>query len=77
MRNPFDRPERAVVRLVVPAGWPEPAPQEVELAALGEDVAASRSMAGLAAGGRARVGADLTVGGTPFGQQAEALVDVA
>ena len=78
VRNPYDRPERAVVRLVVPAGWPEPAPQEVELAPLGEDVARfALDLAGIAQVARARVGADLTVGGTPFGQQAEALVDVA
>ncbi|NUT54403.1 MAG: MBL fold metallo-hydrolase, partial [Thermoleophilia bacterium] len=36
VRNPFDRPERATVRLVVPAGWRDPEPQEVELAPLGE-----------------------------------------
>ena len=77
VRNPYDRPERAIVRLVVPAGWPEPAPQEVALAPLGDGVARfALDLAGIAPVARARVGADLTVGGTPFGQQAEALVAV-
>ncbi len=77
VRNPFDRPERAIVRLVVPAGWPEPAPQEVELAPLGEDaVRFALDLTGIAPMARARVATDLTVGGTPFGQQAEAVVEV-
>jgi len=75
VRNPFDRPETAVVRLVVPAGWAEPAPQEVALPPRGEAVLHFAAVAGPAAR-RARVGADLTVGGVPFGQQAEALVNV-
>jgi glyoxylase-like metal-dependent hydrolase (beta-lactamase superfamily II) len=76
VRNPFDREETAAVRLVVPAGWDEPAVQDVALAPRGEAVVRFA----VAAGGparRARVAADVTVGGTPFGQQAEALVDVA
>ena len=78
VRNPYDRPERAVVRLVVPAGWPEPEPQELELAPLDEDVVRfALDLTRIAPVTRARVGADLTVGGTPFGQQAEALVDIA
>lgn len=77
VRNPYDRPERAVVRLVVPTGWSEPEPREVELAPLGEGVVRfALDLTGIAPVARARVGADLTVGGTPFGQQAEALVDV-
>jgi glyoxylase-like metal-dependent hydrolase (beta-lactamase superfamily II) len=77
VRNPFDRPERATVRLVVPAGWPEPEPEELELPALGHDVVRfAVTLDGVAPVGRARVAADLTVGGTMFGQQAEALVDV-
>jgi len=77
VRNPFDRPEAARVRLVVPSGWPEPEPQELELAPLGEDaVRFELALAGVSPVARARVAADLTVGGTSFGQQAEALVDV-
>jgi glyoxylase-like metal-dependent hydrolase (beta-lactamase superfamily II) len=77
VRNPFDRPERAVVRLVVPPGWPEPAVHEVELDALGEETLRFRvETAGIAPVRRARLAADLTVGESPFGQQAEALLDV-
>ena len=77
VRNPFDRPERAAVRLVVPAGWPEPTAQEVELDALAEETIRFQiATTGVAAVRRARLAADLTVGETPFGQQAEALVDL-
>ena len=77
VRNPFDRPERATVRLVVPAGWPEPNLQSLELSALGEAVVRFElALVGVPPVARARVAADLTVGDTSFGQQAEALVDV-
>ena len=77
VRNPFDRAERATVRLVVPAGWPEPAPQEGDLPPLGEDtIRFELRLDGVAPVARARVAADLTVGETAFGQQAEALVTV-
>jgi hypothetical protein len=75
VRNPFDRPESAVVRLVVPRGWNEPQPQEIALAAHGEATVRFHVTPGRPAR-RARVAVDLTVGGVPFGQQAEALVDV-
>ena len=78
VRNPFDRPETALVQLVVPEDWPEPRPQSLELGPLGEGVArVELALAGVDPVVRARVAADLTVGNTPFGQQAEALVDVA
>jgi len=78
VRNPFDRPHRATVTLVVPAGWPVPAAQECELPAHGEDVVRFELRTdGATPVRRARIAVDLTVGGTPFGQQAEALVDVA
>jgi glyoxylase-like metal-dependent hydrolase (beta-lactamase superfamily II) len=77
VRNPFATPQPAQVRLVVPAGWPELEPQELQLAALGEDaVRFELTLAGVDPVVRARVAVDLTVGGTMFGQQAEALVDV-
>jgi glyoxylase-like metal-dependent hydrolase (beta-lactamase superfamily II) len=76
VRNPFDREESAVVRLVVPDGWAGPEPQEVRLAPRGETVLRFAVAAGEPVR-RARVAADVTVGGRPFGQQAEALVDVA
>jgi glyoxylase-like metal-dependent hydrolase (beta-lactamase superfamily II) len=77
VRNPFARPEPAVVALVVPAGWPQPEPEQVDLGPLAEDTVRFRlSTEGIAPVRRVRLAADLTVGGTPFGQQAEALVDV-
>jgi glyoxylase-like metal-dependent hydrolase (beta-lactamase superfamily II) len=77
VRNPFAAEETATVSLVVPAGW-EASPAERELAVEGQGEATVRfrvRVAGAPAR-RARVAADLTVGGTAFGQQAEALVDV-
>lgn len=75
VRNPFAHPATATVSLVVPDGWTAPAPQEVELAAHGEASPAFELVAGPPAR-RARVGADVTIDGTHFGQLAEALVDV-
>jgi glyoxylase-like metal-dependent hydrolase (beta-lactamase superfamily II) len=77
VQNPFDRSERAVVRLVVPCGWTaEPEAHDFEL---GENENA-RVMFRVSPDGapvrRARIAADLTVGEVRFGQQAEALVDV-
>jgi glyoxylase-like metal-dependent hydrolase (beta-lactamase superfamily II) len=77
VRNPFDRPEAAIVRLVVPDAWrAEPEAEEVELEEHGEAIVRFDVVVGDAPATRARVAADLTVGETPFGQQAEALVTV-
>jgi glyoxylase-like metal-dependent hydrolase (beta-lactamase superfamily II) len=74
VRNPFDRDEIATVRLVVPDGWSaSPSAQDVELEPNGEAVVAFRVVGDAADG---RIAADLTVGETRFGQQAEALVEV-
>jgi glyoxylase-like metal-dependent hydrolase (beta-lactamase superfamily II) len=71
VRNPFARAETASVRLVVPAGWTVSPPEHrVELDARGEAEVAFDVLAT----GPGRVAADLTVGETRFGQQAEALV---
>lgn len=75
VRNPFGREALARVALAVPAGWDEPGPQELVLAPHAEDVLRFELRAGAPAR-RARIGVDLTVDRTPFGQQAEALVDV-
>jgi hypothetical protein len=76
VRNPFARPAEAAVRLVVPAGWEaEPPEQAVGLDPRGEATVRFRARAGAPAV-RARVAADLTVADVPFGQQAEALVEV-
>jgi glyoxylase-like metal-dependent hydrolase (beta-lactamase superfamily II) len=74
VRNPFGHDATATVRLVVPDGWASsPAEQEAVLEAHGKAVM-TFNVATDSAGGR--IAADLTVGGTRFGQQAEALVDV-
>ena len=77
--NPFDRRETATVRLVVPPGWSAaPDVRTVELTPHGDAVAIFTVTVPEEAAGvrRARVAADLTVADVPFGQQAEALVDV-
>ncbi|MDX6437516.1 MAG: hypothetical protein QOF45_99 [Gaiellaceae bacterium] len=76
VRNPFERPAIASVRLAVPAGWPAPGAREAELEPRGEVVLRFSVVTGSEPRRRARVAADVTVDGTPFGQLAEALVDV-
>ena len=78
VRNPFDRDETATCGSSSPTGWAEPAARRrSRCRAHGE---ATRALRGDAPARTACAGrgsrADLTVGGTPFGQQAEALVDV-
>jgi glyoxylase-like metal-dependent hydrolase (beta-lactamase superfamily II) len=76
VRNPFPSAQTAVVALDVPPGWTS-APGRVELpVGPHEEAVASFRVAVGGAAARARVAADVTVGGTRFGQQAEALVDV-
>jgi hypothetical protein len=78
IRNPFRRADVAIVRVVVPNRWEAvPAEQQVRLPGHGEATLRFQvSPNGAAPVSRARVAADLTVGGVPFGQQAEALVNV-
>jgi uncharacterized protein (DUF58 family) len=74
VRNPFAGPRAVTVRLVLPDGWraqPDPATFEVD----GEGRASFTVVPG-GPPGRARVAADVTIGETMFGQQAEALVTV-
>jgi glyoxylase-like metal-dependent hydrolase (beta-lactamase superfamily II) len=74
IRNPFGRDETASLRLVVPAGWTvSPEVRQVEL----EPHAEADLEFHVVATGAGRVAADLTVGETRFGQQAEALVEPA
>ena len=75
VRNPFGRDETAVVRLVVPEDWTA-AEEEVALPPHGERTVRMVVRAGTTAVRRARVAVDMSVGQVPFGQQAEALVDV-
>ena len=77
VRNPFREPLTAVVALAVPEGWPQPPEQRIELGAAAEAVLHFTVEAGQEPARRARVAVDLNVGDTGFGQQAEALVDVA
>jgi hypothetical protein len=77
VRNPLDHPETVAVSLVAPVGWDlTPATQTTLLDAGEEAVLAFRISASGPAVPRARVAADVTVGGLRLGQQAEALVDV-
>ena len=76
VRNPFAGEADAEVRLRVPGGWPEPAPQRVTLPPNGTATLAFEVVAGREPVRRARVAAELTVDGRLFGQQAEALVTV-
>jgi glyoxylase-like metal-dependent hydrolase (beta-lactamase superfamily II) len=76
VRNPFGRPAVASVRLAVPAGWPAPETQEVELGPRGEILLRFAVVTGSEPRRRARVAVDVTVDGMLFGQLAEALVDV-
>jgi hypothetical protein len=75
VRNPFRRAESATVCLAVPDGWAAPESVQAEVPARGEAVLQFQVTAASPAR-RARVAADVTVGGEPFGQQAEAFVDV-
>ena len=74
-RNPFSREAVARVEVVVPAGWIVPAAQELTLAA-GAEASLRFAVVTGKPQRRARIAADVTVDGIPFGQQAEALVDV-
>jgi glyoxylase-like metal-dependent hydrolase (beta-lactamase superfamily II) len=77
VRNPFGRAEEAVVSLVVPDGWrAEPEEQVTGLEPRRAIGLRFRVTPAPMAVHRARVAADLSVGGVAFGQQAEALVDV-
>jgi glyoxylase-like metal-dependent hydrolase (beta-lactamase superfamily II) len=75
VRNPFGRAASATVGLAVPDGWGVPESVETEVPAHGEAVLRF-TLTGASPARRARVAADVTVGGEPFGQQAEAFVDV-
>lgn len=75
-RNPFAGEDVARVRLVAPDGWTVvPEQHEVAVPGRSEVDVSFRARPDIPAR-RARVAADLTVGETAFGEQAEALVDV-
>jgi glyoxylase-like metal-dependent hydrolase (beta-lactamase superfamily II) len=77
IRNPFDRAEEALVQLALPSGWSAvPAEQRLGLESKGVGRLRFRVSTDGIPVRRARVGADLTVGSTRFGQQAEALVTI-
>jgi hypothetical protein len=77
LRNPFAHEGRAVVRLALPSGWSStPVSRELQLEP-GADGCVTFSVAVAGSPGRQVIAADLTVGDTPFGEQAEALITVA
>jgi glyoxylase-like metal-dependent hydrolase (beta-lactamase superfamily II) len=76
IRNPFATAQRALVSLVLPDGWrSDPRAVEVELEPAGLGRAAFQVHVG-GDTGVVPVAAELTIGDTRFGQQAEALVTV-
>ncbi len=77
VKNPFGRTETATVGLAVPAGWAaDPPRHELVLEPLAEATVTFKVSTDGAPVRRARVAAELDVGGHAFGQQAEALVTV-
>jgi hypothetical protein len=77
IKNPFRRVEKATVSLTAPASWVlEPVSHEVSLEPLEEKQVAFELVPSPAPVRRARIAAELCVGGRDFGQQAEALVTV-
>ena len=78
VRNPFPHDDVAVVQLEVPDTWKSsPQVQQIELAARSDGTLTFRVLTPVGfVMERARVTADLTVGSTRFGQQAEALISV-
>ena len=78
VRNPFPRDERARVELALPSGFTAAPPaDDVELSPHGEGTVRFVVHAAAEPVRRARLAADLTVGEVRFGEQAEALIDVA
>jgi glyoxylase-like metal-dependent hydrolase (beta-lactamase superfamily II) len=77
-RNPFDHEANVVVSLAIPDGWSaQPSAESAEqVEALGEAVLRFVVEPAPKPTRRARIAAELVVDGVPFGQQAEALVDV-
>jgi glyoxylase-like metal-dependent hydrolase (beta-lactamase superfamily II) len=76
VRNPWPQPTTAVVAFALPDGWrAEPPVSELELAP-GEERAAAFHVTVAGPARRLPVAVDLTLGGTPFGRHAEALVTV-
>ncbi len=76
-RNPFADADEVTVALVVPDGWrAEPGSATAEVPGRATETFAFVVTPGEARCRRARLGADLTVGATRFGQHAEGLVDV-
>jgi glyoxylase-like metal-dependent hydrolase (beta-lactamase superfamily II) len=77
IRNPFPRPEMAVIRIVLPEGWKvEPTEQARQINGIATLLFELTPPIGLSVR-RARIAVDVTIAGQRFGQQAEALVTVA
>jgi glyoxylase-like metal-dependent hydrolase (beta-lactamase superfamily II) len=78
VRNPFNRTVDATIRLVTPSGWGAQQPeQRITLDAHGTaETAFALKLPSTAPVRRARIAADITLGGKRLGQVAEALVNV-
>lgn len=77
VKNPFGRTETATVALAVPPGWAaDPPRHQLTLEPLAEATVSFKISTDGVPVRRARVAAELDVGGHDFGQQAEALVTV-
>ena len=76
LRNPFPRPEEAVIQVVAPRGWEvEPTEQTLQITGVHQLSFKVTPPPNLTVR-RARLAVDLTIAGQRFGQQAEALVTV-
>ena len=77
VKNPFGSTETATVELVIPLGWTaDPRRHDLVLEPLAEATVSFKISTDGVPVRRARVAAELDVGGHDFGQQAEALVTV-
>ena len=77
VKNPFGSTETATVELVIPLGWTaDPPRHDLVLEPLAEATVSFKISTDGVPVRRARVAAELDVGGHDFGQQAEALVTV-
>jgi hypothetical protein len=76
IRNPFPRPEEAIIQVIAPKGWEvEPAEQTVQISGV-HQLSFKVTLPSDLVVRRARIAVDLTVARQRFGQQAEALVTV-
>jgi glyoxylase-like metal-dependent hydrolase (beta-lactamase superfamily II) len=76
VRNPFSRPEQAVIEVMAPAGWQVKGGRQIFQITRSRRISFQVTPPPGLQVRRARVAVDLTIAETRFGQQAEALVTV-